>query len=135
MEKMMQQLTMDKSTQYTRISVERMQTQKEKLVFRISIDSLPDEHVFSQERARVDLENETAITLLKMASLTADLKRLKTTLDAQTAVIEKHNDFITQSETVISHSNALIERKQTQIDQVNKRIALKMGKFSGVSKK
>ena len=32
MEKMMQQLTMDKSTQYTRKSVERLQVQKEKLV-------------------------------------------------------------------------------------------------------
>ena len=32
MEKMMQQLTMDKSTQYTRRSVEKLQNQKEKLV-------------------------------------------------------------------------------------------------------
>ena len=32
MEKMMQQLTMDKSTQYTRKSVDRLRSQKEKLV-------------------------------------------------------------------------------------------------------
>ena len=32
MEKMMQQLTMDKSSQYTRKSVERLQVHKEKLV-------------------------------------------------------------------------------------------------------
>lgn len=32
MEKMMQQLTMDKGTQYTRRSVERLQSHKEKLV-------------------------------------------------------------------------------------------------------
>ena len=32
MEKMMQQLTMDKSTQYARRSVDRLRSQKEKLV-------------------------------------------------------------------------------------------------------
>ena len=32
MEKMMQQLTMDKSTQYTRKSIDRLRNQKEKLV-------------------------------------------------------------------------------------------------------
>ena len=32
MEKMMQQLTMDKSTHYTRKSVDRLRSQKEKLV-------------------------------------------------------------------------------------------------------
>ncbi|CAI8056769.1 Coiled-coil domain-containing protein 40 [Geodia barretti] len=114
MEKMMQQLTMDKSTQYTRRSVEGLQAHKEKL-----------------ETAAVEVENDIAKTLLQVASLSAEMKRLQSSLDRQQEAMDKQNKFISQSETEIGHNNALIERKQTQIDQLNKKISQRVAKLDG----
>ena len=85
-----------------------------------------------QETAVVEVENETAKSLLQVTSLTAQLQRLQSLLDQQQAAMERHNTFISQSEAEIGRNNALIERKQTQIDQLNKKITQKVAKVDGV---
>lgn len=86
-----------------------------------------------QETAVVEVENETAKSLLQITSLTSQLKRLQASVDQQHTAMEKQNTFISQSEAEIGRNNALIERKQTQIDQLNKKISQKMAKMDGVS--
>lgn len=81
----------------------------------------------------MEVENETAKSLLQITSLTSQLRRLQATVDQQQTAMDKQNQFISQSEAEIGHNNALIERKQTQIDQLNKKIAQKMAKMNEVS--
>ena len=82
----------------------------------------------------MEVENDIANTLLEVASVSATLKRLQSSFDRQQENIDKENEFISQSETEISHNNALIERKQTQIDQLNKKISQRAAKVDGVSR-
>ena len=58
-----------------------------------------------QETAVVEVENETAKSLLQITSLSSQLKRLQTSVDQQHTAMDKQNIFISQSEAEISRKN------------------------------
>lgn len=139
MEKMMQRLTMDKATQYTRKAVEKVRKRTEELVCHgleygfaaltyIICSPFQDIHV-------ADVENEISHTQLQKLQVTSRLKRLQQSLDEMNISTHQQNELISKSEAMIARNNALIERKQTQIDQMNKKIDQRLSSMDGVSHK
>ncbi|KAL5473502.1 hypothetical protein EMCRGX_G027992 [Ephydatia muelleri] len=114
MEKLMQQLTMDKATKYTKKSAEKLRKRTEEIEIALSV-----------------VENESAQTSLQISEVASQLKRLQQGLNDQNEAIQKQNSLITMSEAEIVRNSALIERKQTQTDQLNKKILLKISKMEG----
>lgn len=114
MEKILSQLTMDKATQHTRKTMEKMR-----------------QRVKQVETDLTKTENENSALDIQLTDYESKLEYLQKLVDKQNTAIEKQNALISKSETEIARNNNLIERKQTQIDQLNKKLSMLMSKIEG----
>jgi len=105
MEKMREQLTADKASQYTKKVTDKVRRRATEL-----------------ERAMADVENEISIDILEISNATSRVRRLQDTLSGINNEIHQKNDTISCIENEIIRRNAVIEKKQGTVDQYNKKI-------------
>ncbi|XP_070579736.1 coiled-coil domain-containing protein 40-like [Ptychodera flava] len=105
MEKMREELTMDKAAIYTKKMTDKLRARTRE-----------------QEASMAQVENEIARDTLELSHTVTRCERLKKVLTEYDEEIRSKNEIISKSESEIVKRNAVIERKQGQIDQYNKKI-------------
>ncbi|XP_046567885.1 coiled-coil domain-containing protein 40-like [Haliotis rubra] len=115
MEKIRNQLTMDKAAQYTKKLTSKMRDLTKNL-----------------ETQMAEVENTIARNALDTSNVKARTERLKKILQGLDDEIRQKNDIISKSENEIIKRNAIIERKQNLIDQFNKKLEHMISSAGGV---
>ncbi|XP_046379305.2 coiled-coil domain-containing protein 40-like isoform X2 [Haliotis rufescens] len=115
MEKIRDQLTMDKASQYTKKLTKKMRDLTKSL-----------------ETQMAEVENTIARNALDTSNVKARTERLKKILQGLDDEIRQKNDIISKSENEIIKRNAIIERKQNLIDQFNKKLEHMINSAGGV---
>eukprot|EP00794_Sanderia_malayensis_P008980 gene8980-9938_t len=105
MEKMREQLTADKASQYTKKVTDKVRRRATEL-----------------ERGMADVENEISKDVLEISNATSRVRRLQDTLASINNDIHQKNETISRIENEMVKRNAVVEKKQGTIDQYNKKI-------------
>jgi len=105
MEKIQEEMTMDKASKYTRKLIEKLRRRTTEL-----------------ENALAEVENEISRDVLDISNTTTRVRQLQQVLDSINDEIQQKNGVISRIDSDIIKKNAVIERKQGTIDQFNKRV-------------